>query len=149
MSGQMSCEKWTNVPWYIGNPPICFQQASNRITFPVHLPYICTQLSAIRCQLAANASRQGIALVTMLLPCYRCVTHMLPPCYYVTDSGKQKQGQHHSAPCFCKNLFMKYCCPLPVTTVVLVILTLPSGLLIVRSFTSNSFSSMALCVGIL
>lgn len=52
----------------------------------------------------------------MLLPCYCYVTHMLPPCYYVTDSRKQKQGKHHSAPCFCKNLFIKYCCPLPVTT---------------------------------
>lgn len=77
------------------------------------------------------------------------VTAALPICYYVTYSRKQKQGKHYSAPCFCKNLFIKYCCPLPVTTVVLVILTLPSGLLMVRSFTSNSPISMLLCVGIL
>lgn len=136
--GQMSCEKWTNVPWCIGNPPICFQQASNRIIFPVHLYATVRNPLSIgsKCQQTRHSTGNN-------------VTPLLPPCYYVTDSRKQKQGQHHSAPCFCKNLFMKYCCPLPVTTVVLVILTLPSGLFTVRSFTPNSPISMLLCVGIL
>ena len=41
-----------------------------------------------------------------------------------------------------KNLLIKYCCPLPVTFVVLLILTEPSGLLTVDSFTSNNPSSI-------
>lgn len=47
-----------------------------------------------------------------------------------------------------RNLFVKYCCPFPVTFVVLFIFTDPSGLLTVDSFTSKSPISMLLCVGI-
>lgn len=69
--------------------------------------------------------------------------------YVPHKKAAKKQVENYSPPCSCKNLFIKYCCPFPVTTVVLVILTLPSGLLTVRSFTSNSFISMLRCVGIL
>lgn len=47
-----------------------------------------------------------------------------------------------------KNLLIKYCCPFPVTLVVLLILTEPSGLFTVLSFTSNNPISILRCVGI-
>lgn len=47
-----------------------------------------------------------------------------------------------------RSLFVKYNCPFPVTFVVLLIFTEPSGLLTVDSFTSKSPSSMLFCVGI-
>lgn len=43
---------------------------------------------------------------------------------------------------------IKYCCPLPVTFVVLLILIEPSGLLITVSLISNRPSSIDFCVGI-
>lgn len=43
----------------------------------------------------------------------------------------------------------KYCCPLPVTFTVVETMFLPSGLVIARFLISNSFISMALCVGML
>ena len=67
----------------------------------------------------------------------------------VVFKSNKRAGGNYSPPCSCKNLFIKYCCPLPVTTVVLVTLVLPSGLLMARSFTSNSIISILRCVGIL
>lgn len=149
MSGQMSRVFGTNVLRKMDKCPMVHWKSSNLFptgfqsdnifrTSAVHM------YATVRNPLSIGSKCQQISHSTG-----NNVTPLLPPCYYVTDSRKQKQGQHHSAPCFCKNLFMKYCCPLPVTTVVLVILTLPSGLLTVRSFTPNSPISMLLCVGIL
>lgn len=47
-----------------------------------------------------------------------------------------------------RNLFIKYCCPFPVTLVVLIILAEPSELFMILSFTSRSPCSMLFCVGI-
>lgn len=74
--------------------------------------------------------------VTILLPC-NVFTANKPYC------------KSYAPSCFCKNLFMKYCCPFPVTSTVFVILILPSGFVTVRSLISNSFISMLRCVGIL
>ena len=156
MSGQMSRKKWTNVLRKMDKCPMVHWKSSNLFptdfqsdnifrTSAVHLyAIVCKPLSIdSKCQqIRHNAGNN----VTPMLPLrYSYVTAML----LCNEFQKAKAGEYHSAPCFCKNLFMKYCCPLPVTTVVLVILTLPSGLLTVRSFTPNSPISMLLCVGIL
>lgn len=64
------------------------------------------------------------------------------------------QGTNHTSSCaehsyLPRNLLIKYCCPFPVISTVLVIRTEPSGLLIVLSLISNSPSSMLFCVGML
>ena len=46
-----------------------------------------------------------------------------------------------------KNLFTKYCCPLPVTFGVFVTMICPSGFVTVRSLISNQPASMLFCVG--
>lgn len=156
MSGQMSRVFGTNVPQKIDKCPIAHWKPSNLFptdfqsdnisrTSAVHLYAIVRNPPSIdsKCQQIRHNTGNN---VTPMLPLrYSYVTAMLP----CNRFQKTKAGEYHSAPCFCKNLFMKYCCPLPFTTVVLVILTLPSGLLTVRSFTSNSPISMLLCVGIL
>lgn len=84
--------------------------------------YVCFQIFALHLpRLRPNGCNEYSAPAMRLPP-------MRPLYFHMADPRKQLQRTHHPAPCSCKNLFMKYCCPFPVTTGVLVILTLPSGL---------------------
>lgn len=56
--------------------------------------------------------------------------------------SKKEQIRNLSYICSCKNLLIKYCCPFPVTFVVLEMLVCPSACEITVSFTSNSPSSI-------
>lgn len=76
------------------------------------------------------------------------VTHCDTPMAIARPMAEKWQGRCHHPPCL-KNLFMKYCCPLPVTSTVLVIRMLPPGLANVRSRISKRFSSMPRWVGML